>query len=57
MQDIDGWFELHTIRNQLAHDYEDDNEELVAIINKIFTQKTKLERYFFTITQKLGDIV
>lgn len=56
LQDIDGWFELRTIRNQLAHEYEDDSEELVAIINKIFTQKTKLESYFFTITQKLGNI-
>lgn len=54
LQDIDGWFELRTIRNQLAHDYEDDSEELVAIINKIFSQKTKLESYFFSITQKLG---
>ncbi|MDD5214634.1 MAG: hypothetical protein PHQ03_03715 [Methylococcales bacterium] len=54
LQDIDGWFELRTIRNQLAHDYEDDSEELVAIINKIFSQKTKLENYFFTVIQKLG---
>ncbi len=57
LQDIDGWFELRTIRNQLAHDYEDDNEELVAIINKIFAKKTKLESYYFTIIKKLGDIV
>ena len=56
LQDIDGWFELRTIRNQLAHDYEDDNEELVEILNKIFAQKTKLESYYFTIIKKLGDI-
>ncbi len=57
LQDIDGWFELRTIRNQLAHDYEDDSEELVEILNKIFAKKTKLESYYFTITKKLGDIV
>jgi hypothetical protein len=57
LQDIDGWFELRTIRNQLAHDYEDDSEELVEILNKIFARKTKLESYYFTIIKKLGDIV
>jgi hypothetical protein len=54
LQDIDGWFELRTIRNQLAHDYEDDSEELVEILNKIFAKKTKLESYYFNITKKLG---
>lgn len=56
LQDIDGWFELRAIRNQLAHDYEDDSEELVEILNKIFSQKSKLESYYFFIIQKLGDI-
>jgi hypothetical protein len=55
MQDVNGWFELGTICNQLAHDDEDDSEELVAIINKIFALKAKLESYYFTIIQKLGD--
>lgn len=56
LQDIDGWFELRTIRNQLAYDYEDDNEELVEILKKIFAHKITLEGYYFTIMKKLGDI-
>ena len=56
LQDIDGWFELRTIRNQLAYDYEDDNEEYVEILNKIFAHKITLEGYYFTIMKKLGDI-
>ena len=32
LDDIEGWFRLRDIRNQLAHDYEDDVEELVSII-------------------------
>ncbi|MSR16428.1 MAG: hypothetical protein EXR89_01305 [Methylococcaceae bacterium] len=42
LQDIDGWLELRAIGNQLAHDYEDDNEEFVEILNKIFAHKITL---------------
>ncbi len=56
LHDGDGWFDLRNIRNQLAHDYEDDPKQLVGIINKIFAQKAKLESYYFNIIEKLGDI-
>ena len=56
VQDVDGWFGLRVLRNQLAHDYEDDDEELVAVINKIFAEKAKLESYYFSIIKTLGLI-
>ena len=55
LQDVDAWFVLRDIRNQLAHDYEDDVDELVTIINIIFAKKEQLERYFVTIVSKLGN--
>ncbi|MEY3787987.1 MAG: hypothetical protein RIQ94_919 [Pseudomonadota bacterium] len=55
LQDVDGWFVLRDIRNQLAYDYEDDVDELVMIINSIFAKKELLERYFVTIISKLGN--
>jgi hypothetical protein len=55
LQDVDAWFVLRDIRNQLAHDYEDDVDELVTIINIIFSKKELLERYFVTIVSKLGN--
>jgi hypothetical protein len=55
LQDVDAWFVLIDIRNQLAHDYEGDVDELVEIINIIFSKKELLEKYFVTIVSKLGN--
>jgi Nucleotidyltransferase substrate binding protein like. len=55
IQDIEGWFKLRDIRNQLSHEYEDDLEELVTIINKIFISKDLLESYYFKVIQKLNS--
>jgi hypothetical protein len=55
LQDVDAWFVLIDIRNQLAHDYEGDVNELVEIINIIFSKKELLEKYFVTIVSKLGN--
>ena len=46
LSDSEGWFELRQIRNELAHEYEDDNEEMGQIINKIFNEKARLVSYF-----------
>lgn len=54
LQDVEGWFDLRNTRNQLAYEYEDDTEELLVIINRIFAQKEKLASYYFTIIEKLG---
>lgn len=53
IDDTERWFELRLIRNQLAHDYEDNSEELVIILNKIFSLKNTLENYYVSIYQKL----
>jgi len=54
LQDVDAWFILRDTRNQLAHDYEDDVDELIMIINRIFDKKELLEKYFETIISKLA---
>ena len=46
LSDSEGWFELRQIRNELAHEYEDDNEEMSQLINKIFDEKARLVSYF-----------
>ena len=53
INDVDGWFELRNIRNQLAHDYEDNSVELIVILNNIFAMKERLESYYFSIVEKL----
>ena len=55
IQDIEGWFKLRDIRNQLSHEYEDDHEELVTIINKIFFSKDLLESYYFKVLKRLNS--
>ncbi len=36
------WQQLRDIRNELAHNYDDDPEEMSAIINKIYSEKEML---------------
>ena len=44
--DIEGWFDLRQMRNELSHEYEDDAEESSEIIHKIHDQKDRLISYF-----------
>ncbi len=47
--DIDAWMELRTIRNSLAHEYEENSEEISRIINKIYERKEMLKSFFYQI--------
>jgi len=47
--DVETWMELRNIRNSLAHEYEDNSEEISKIINKIYEQKDILKSFFYTI--------
>jgi len=42
--EVDEWFELREIRNEIAHDYEDSEELACNIINSIFTHKFELDK-------------
>jgi len=46
VDDYDGWLELRTIRNELAHEYDDEAAENAIRINKIYEIKDKLTSYF-----------
>ena len=40
--DVDEWFEIRDLRNEIAHDYEDNETLAINIINTIFTLKGDL---------------
>jgi len=41
--EIDDWFEFREIRNEIAHEYENNQNKAVDIINKIYQVKHKLK--------------
>jgi len=43
------WQDLRKIRNQLAHEYEDDAIEMANMINLIYAKKEVIERIYFAI--------
>ncbi|WP_457563847.1 hypothetical protein [Caminibacter pacificus] len=42
--DVERWFEIRDLRNEIAHDYENDDFEAVEIINEIINAKKELEK-------------
>lgn len=55
ISDIDIWITLRNIRNALAHEYEDDSEEISHIINKIYENRDTLKSFFERINQFIID--
>lgn len=51
LEDKNSWMALRKIRNDLAHEYEDDSDELSQIINKIFEKRSELIQTFERIKQ------
>ena len=41
--DVDEWFEIRDLRNEIAHDYEDNDFVAIDIINSIYTIKDELD--------------
>ncbi len=41
---VDEWFELRDLRNEIAHDYENSDYLAVDILNNIFELKNELEK-------------
>jgi hypothetical protein len=55
IENYDLWMELRELRNELAHDYEDDPIETSEKINKIFQKKDELEKFFTDIKRFLEE--
>ncbi len=47
---VDKWFELREIRNEIAHDYEDNESHGKDVINLIYTNKSELIKIVKAIT-------
>jgi len=45
IEDYDLWKELRIIRNEIAHEYDENKQELIEKINKIISSKIQLEKY------------
>ena len=50
--EVDEWFELREIRNEIAHDYEDNKNLAVNILNNIFKHNGELEKILIAFTPK-----
>ena len=50
---IDKWFEIRDLRNEIAHDYEENDKMAVDILNMIYSLKNELEN----ILNSVGDLV
>jgi predicted nucleotidyltransferase len=51
------WQDLRKIRNQLAHEYEDDAIEMTNIINLIYAKKGVIESIYLTIKAQCYEII
>jgi len=40
---VDEWFEIRDLRNEIAHDYEDNDEIAINILNTIYKVKIELK--------------
>lgn len=47
---VDGWFEIRDLRNEIAHDYEDNEEMVINILNTIYKLKMDLREILDAIT-------
>jgi len=47
---VDKWFELREIRNEIAHDYEDNDSHGKDVINMIYAHKKELTKIIEAIT-------
>ena len=54
ISDYDLWKEFRDIRNELAHDYEEDEHEAAEKINLIISKKPELEKYLTNIVNYLN---
>ena len=46
---VDEWFEIRDLRNEIAHDYEENDNVALNIINMIFNLKSELENVLISV--------
>ncbi len=46
IKNYDGWEELRNIRNDIAHEYEENDRETAEKLNLLFDKRKVLEKYF-----------
>jgi uncharacterized protein with HEPN domain len=49
--DVDEWFEIRDLRNEIAHDYEDNELESITILNTIYKLRDELKNILNTINK------
>ncbi len=49
-ENINDWFEIRDLRNEIAHDYDDNDLVAVNILNMIYKLKDDLEEILESIT-------
>ena len=42
--DVEEWFELRDLRNEIAHDYDDMADNIIEVLNTIYKQKLELKK-------------
>lgn len=52
--EVDEWFEIRDLRNEIAHDYEDNDEIAVNILNTIYKLKDDLKEILDSIEKIVG---
>ena len=51
--EVEMWFVLRDLRNEIAHNYEDDEKVVIEIINTIYEQKHTLEQILDNIKESI----
>jgi len=51
--DVEEWFEIRDLRNEIAHDYEDNEQIAIEILNSIYELKQELENIINNIQKML----
>jgi len=52
---VDEWFEIRDLRNEIAHDYEDNDEIALNILNSIYNLKDDLKAILDSIKKIVGS--
>jgi hypothetical protein len=51
---VDEWFEMRDLRNEIAHDYEDNSEVAINILNSIYKLKNDIKSILDSISKLLN---
>jgi len=50
--DVDEWFEIRDLRNEISHDYEENEQTAISILNMIYRLKPDLENILLEIEKQ-----